>query len=82
MGVLLPNSRKQELEADHYGLIFAAMAGYDPHEAIPFWQRMAKLGGNQKQSAFFSDHPADEQRIKELEKLMPETLTYYKPGTQ
>lgn len=78
IGVLLPNSRKQELEADHYGLIFAAMAGYNPQEAIPFWQRMSKLGG-EKPPIFLSDHPSDEQRIEELQKLMPEALTYYKP---
>jgi predicted Zn-dependent protease len=81
VGVLLPNSRKQELEADHYGLIFAAMAGYNPREAIPFWQRMAKLGG-EKPAAFLSDHPADEERIKKLQELMPEALSYYKPVTQ
>ena len=78
LGVLLPNSRKQELEADHYGLIFAAMAGYNPQEAIPFWTRMTKLGG-EKPPVFLSDHPGDEQRIAELQKLMPEALTYYKP---
>ena len=81
VGVLLPNSRKQESEADHYGLIFAAMAGYDPKEAVPFWQRMAKLGGA-KPPAFLSDHPADEERIKKLQELMPEALTYYKPANQ
>ncbi|HEY6978385.1 MAG TPA: M48 family metallopeptidase [Chitinophagaceae bacterium] len=81
VGVLLPNSRKQELEADHYGLIFAAMAGYDPREAIPFWQRMAKLGGS-KPPVFLSDHPADEERIQKLQELMPEALKYYKPATQ
>jgi predicted Zn-dependent protease len=81
VGVLLPNSRKQELEADHYGLIFAAMAGYNPQEAIPFWQRMAKLGG-EKPPPFLSDHPADQERIKKLQELMPEALTYYKPARQ
>jgi len=77
-GVLLPNSRKQELEADHYGLIFAALAGYNPQEAIGFWQRMAKLGG-EKPPVFMSSHPADEERIKKLQALMPEALAYYKP---
>ncbi|MDE1192596.1 MAG: M48 family metallopeptidase [Arachidicoccus sp.] len=78
VGVLLPNSRKQELEADHYGLIFAAMAGYDPRVAIPFWQRMAALGANgQKPPAMLSDHPSDEQRIAAIRQLMPEALTYY-----
>jgi predicted Zn-dependent protease len=77
-GALLPNSRNQELEADHYGLIFAAVAGYDPRIAIEFWTRMASLGNNgQKPPVFLSDHPSDEQRIQKLRELMPEALTYY-----
>lgn len=78
VGVLLPNSRKQELEADRYGLIFAAMAGYNPKEAIPFWKRMASMGGA-KPPTFLSTHPADAQRIERLNKYMPEALRYYKP---
>lgn len=78
VAVILPYSRKYEYEADHYGLIFAAMAGYDPREAIPFWQRMAALGG-QKPPVLLSDHPADTSRIQKLQELMPEALTYYKP---
>ena len=77
VGVLLPNSRKQELEADHYGLIFAAIAGYNPQEAIPFWQRMASMGG-QKPPVYLSDHPADQERIAQIQSLMPEALKYYK----
>lgn len=76
IGVLLPYSRKQESEADHYGLIFAAMAGYNPQEAIPFWTRMASLGG-QKPPELLSDHPTDEQRIEDLKKVMPEAVKYY-----
>ena len=79
LAVLLPYSRKHEYEADHYGLIFAAMAGYDPREAIPFWQRMAAMGG-EKPPVLLSDHPADADRIKKLQELMPEALTYYKTG--
>jgi predicted Zn-dependent protease len=79
VGVLLPNSRKQELEADKYGLIFAAMAGYNPEEAIPFWQRMAQAGSDQKPPEFLSTHPSDETRIQRLKELMPEALKYYKP---
>jgi len=91
VGVLLPNSRNQEYEADHYGLIFAAMAGYDPQEAIPFWTRMMNLskGASQQGSqsatqppAFLSDHPSDASRIQKLKELMPEALTYYKPAKQ
>ena len=78
VGVLLPNSRNQELEADHYGLIFAAMAGYNPQEAIPFWTRMASMGGA-KPPAFISTHPADAQRIQKIQGYMKEALSYYHP---
>ena len=64
---------------DHMGLIFAAMAGYDPQVAISFWQRMASASTNQ-QSEFFSDHPSDETRIKNITAWMPEALKYYKGG--
>jgi predicted Zn-dependent protease len=78
LGVLLPNSRSQELEADHYGLIFAAMAGYNPQEAIPFWTRMMNLSNGSQPPTFLSDHPSDASRIQKLKELMPEALTYYK----
>jgi predicted Zn-dependent protease len=77
--VLLPNSRNQELEADHFGLNFAAMAGYNPQEAIAFWQRMAKAGSGNKPPEFLATHPSDEKRIARLQELMPEALSYYKP---
>ncbi|MFT3980882.1 MAG: M48 family metallopeptidase [Ferruginibacter sp.] len=79
VGVLLPNSRKQELEADHYGLIFTAMAGYNPNEAVTFWQRMAAASSGQKPPEFLSTHPADENRIAQIKKYLPEALKYYKP---
>jgi predicted Zn-dependent protease len=78
-GVLLPFSRKQELEADQFGLNFAAMAGYNPRESIPLWQRMAAASSGQKPPEWLSTHPAEERRIAELEKHMAEALTYYKP---
>lgn len=79
IGVLLPNSRKQELEADHYGLIFAAMAGYNPREAIPLWERMEKLNAGNTTPEILSDHPLDSKRIEKLKSYMPEALKYYKP---
>ena len=78
VGFLLPFSRKHELEADHYGLLWAAMAGYNPQEAIPLWQRMAAAGG-QKPPEFLSTHPDDGHRIEQLQKYMPDALKYYKP---
>ncbi len=79
IGVLLPNSRNQEYEADHYGLIFAAMAGYNPREAIPFWTRMANLNSGSTTPEILSDHPLDAKRIQKLKGYMAEALTYYKP---
>jgi predicted Zn-dependent protease len=76
VGAVLPWSRKQEKEADQFGLIFAAMAGYDPREAIPFWRRMSAAGGA-SQPEFLSTHPSDETRLKKLEKFMPEAMKYY-----
>lgn len=78
-GALLPNSRKQELEADHYGLIFAAAAGYDPRSAVEFWTRMATLGSGQSTPVFMSSHPSDEERIQKIKEVMPEALRYYQP---
>jgi len=76
---ILPFSRSNESEADKFGLMFAALAGYDPREAIPFWQRMS-AGGGQKPPEFLSTHPSDERRIADLQAIMNETLTkYYKP---
>ena len=80
VGVLLPNNRNQEYEADHFGLIFAAMAGYNPREAIPFWQRMMAAGQNtNKPPEFLSTHPTDENRITRIQSYMNEALKYYKP---
>ncbi len=77
-GVLLPNSRKQESEADRLGLTFMAMAGYDPAKAVDFWTRMAaqsKAGGTPE---FLSTHPSDATRINNIKKYLPEALAYYK----
>ena len=77
----LSYSRNHESEADHMGLIFAAMAGYDPNTAVTFWQRMAASSTN-KTSEFLSDHPSDETRIRQIQGWLPEALQYYKkPAT-
>lgn len=73
-------SRKQESEADHLGLIFAAMAGYDPQVAVTFWQRMSQATGGGS-SSLLSDHPSDADRIRDLQGWMSEAMTYYKPAT-
>jgi predicted Zn-dependent protease len=78
VGVMLPFSRLHESEADHLGLIFMAMAGYDPNEAVSFWKRMADAKGGQAPPEWLSTHPADETRIDDLKKALPEALKYYK----
>ena len=75
----LSYSRSHESEADHMGLIFAAMAGYDPQTAVTFWQRMA-AGKTNTTSEFLSDHPSDATRISQIQGWMPEALKYYKKG--
>ncbi|MBI5008964.1 MAG: M48 family metallopeptidase [Bacteroidia bacterium] len=76
-GVMLPFSREHELEADKLGLIFMAMAGYDPQTAVEFWERMGALGG-QKPPEFMSTHPSDATRIQRIKDALPEVMTYYK----
>ena len=76
-GVMLPYSRRHEYEADRLGLIFLAMAGYDPNEAITFWERMS-ANSTTAPMEFMSTHPSDANRIAELRKLLPEALQYYK----
>ena len=77
----LKYSRDNESEADHMGLIFAAMAGYDPNEAVTFWTRMAS-GNNGNTSTFWSTHPSDQQRIADIRRALPQALRYYKPVPQ
>jgi len=76
-GVLMPFSRQQESEADRLGLVFMAMAGYDPQEAVTFWTRMAAASGGQKPPEFMSTHPSDATRVANLNKLLPEAMGYY-----
>lgn len=71
-------SRQHETEADQLGLVFMAMAGYDPTEAPKFWERMAATGGASVPE-FLSTHPSHETRINDLNEFMPEALKYYKP---
>lgn len=76
LGVTLPFSRQHEYEADHLGLIFMTMAGYNPEEAVAFWQRMSENGGA-KQPEFLSTHPADLNRVNNLKALLPEIKATY-----
>ncbi|MBU2557617.1 MAG: M48 family metallopeptidase [Bacteroidetes bacterium] len=79
VGVMLPFSRLHEGEADRLGLIFMAMAGYDPNQALNFWQRMANMKSGQAPPEFLSTHPSDATRIKNIKKWLPEAMQYYKP---
>jgi predicted Zn-dependent protease len=76
---MLAFSRQNELEADHLGVIFMAMAGYNPQESIPFWQRMGSMSSGSKPPELLSTHPSDARRVQQLQQLMPEAMQYYKP---
>ncbi|TKG95565.1 M48 family peptidase [Puteibacter caeruleilacunae] len=78
LGFMLPFSRKHEYEADRMGLIFMAMAGYQPQEAVEFWKRMSQKSGGKSVPEFLSTHPVDMNRVRELEQLLPEAMKYYK----
>lgn len=77
LGAVLPYNRLQEGEADHLGLIFMAMAGYDPNAAVGFWQRMSQNAGA-KPPVFLSTHPSDANRLKKIKAEIPEAMKYYK----
>lgn len=79
VGVILPFSRRHELEADRYGLIWTAMAGYNPQEAVALWERMEAAAQGARPPEFLSTHPSEGRRIEQLKKYMPEALKYYKP---
>lgn len=79
VGVMLPYSRTQELEADQLGLLYMARAGYDPREAVAFWQRFqeANRAKGEAPLEFLSTHPVDSRRIAQLEQMMPRALEEY-----
>lgn len=77
---MLSYGRNQELEADRLGLIFMAMAGYNPQNATGFWQRMSQASsGSQKPPEFLSTHPSDATRIQRIQNALPEAMKFYKP---
>lgn len=81
VGVMLPYSRLHENEADKLGMIFMAMAGYDPNEAVHFWTRMAQMSGGASVPELLSTHPSNDTRIRKIKEALPEALTYYKKLT-
>lgn len=81
LGLALPFSRSQEREADHRGLYYSAMAGYDPRAAISFWQKMQKAGGG-KVPEFLSTHPDSGKRIEFLESHMDHAMALYREAKQ
>lgn len=78
VGVMLPYSRLHESEADRLGLIFMAMAGYDPNTAVEFWERMSRLQGGQKPPELLSTHPSDDTRIRKIREELQEAMGYYR----
>ena len=78
VGVILPYSRAHEKEADRLGLIFMAMAGYDPGEAVSFWERMEQISGGAGPPEFLSTHPSSATRIRDMKSFLPEAMKYYR----
>lgn len=74
----LSYSRKHESEADKMGLVFMALAGYNPEKAVDFWERMAAQGGS-RPPEFLSTHPSSDRRISDIQEFLPIAMTYYKP---
>ena len=81
LGLALPFSRSQEREADHRGLYYAAMAGYDPRASVSFWKKMQKAGGG-KVPEFLSTHPDSGKRIEFLESHMDHAMALYRDAKQ
>jgi predicted Zn-dependent protease len=79
VGILLPMSRAQESEADHIGLVLMAMAGYDPHEGVKVWERMRALNKGRSTPEWLSTHPADDTRIADIKRWVPDAMKYYRP---
>ena len=77
-GAIMPYGRMQESEADHLGLIFMAMAGYDPNEAVAFWERMSAQKVGKAPPEFLSTHPSDAKRIENIRRLIPEAMQHYR----
>jgi len=77
VGVLLPFSRGQESEADHIGLILMAKAGYDPKEAVVFWERMENASGGKAPPEYLSTHPSHGTRVQQIDAWLPEAERYY-----
>ena len=82
VGLMLPFSRKHELEADRFGLIFAAKAGFDPREAEGFWTRMSQANSGAKPPEFLSTHPSDDTRIRKVREYAEEAMKYYRPPSR
>lgn len=76
VGLMLPFSRLHESEADCFGLIFMAMAGYHPENAVAFWSRMAKAKQGKAPPEFLSTHPSNTTRIEKLKQAIPEAMIF------
>jgi predicted Zn-dependent protease len=77
VGALLPYSRLHENEADRIGLTLMAKAGYNPNEAVRFWQTMSEQGGS-RPPTLLSTHPAPKSRVEKIKSYIPEAMRHYK----
>jgi len=77
LGIALPYSRDHEYEADRLGMLLMARAGYDPREAIRFWNKMAQTPGAEPLFDWLSTHPDDYDRIAAMQEILPEAMAVY-----
>jgi predicted Zn-dependent protease len=82
LGRELPHSRKQESEADFIGLLYMARAGYNPEEAVRFWERFAEYNRSSGGGTpwFLRTHPLDDKRIQALKSELPRAMQEYRSG--
>jgi predicted Zn-dependent protease len=80
-GILMPFGRDHESEADAIGLTYMARAGYDPREAVTFWERMGQASGRGAPPEFLSTHPSHGTRIAQLKALMPKAMEEYQKSS-
>jgi metalloendopeptidase OMA1, mitochondrial len=81
-GIINPFGREHESEADAVGLRYMAKAGYDPREAVAFWERMGSASGGKAPPEFLSTHPSHETRVQRLKALLPEAMQIYQAATR
>ena len=73
----LTYSRSDETQADGLGLVMSAQAGYDPRAGVTLWEKMMKASGGGGPPKLLSTHPANTDRIRDIEERLPRVLPMF-----